>query len=130
MSDKPRGNATSFKPGRSGNPGGMPRRFRQEFRAIVDGMMADDPETPGAKIPARAAYIKRAVLDAVAGDRYAREFVEDRYAGKPKQHMDVEVTTDSEQVSAIAGRMATLSAEQLAALAVLDEGAGDDDPVH
>ncbi len=82
----------TFKPGQSGNPGGRPKGYERQLRDVIDGMTATDPvpdpEGKQANIPAWQAIVKRAVLDAVAGDKYAREFVADRLLGKPKQHVD------------------------------------------
>lgn len=84
-----------FKPGISGNPGGRPKGYERRLREVVDSMKADDPVidpegvtgedgTP-AKIPAFEAIVKQAVIDAIAGDRYARDFIADRLMGKAKQ---------------------------------------------
>lgn len=85
--------ANAFKPGQSGNPGGRPKGYERRIRDVIDAMTADDPvpdpANPNAKIPAFEAIVKRAVLDAVAGDKYARDFIADRLMGKPKQHVDL-----------------------------------------
>lgn len=89
----PRIAAHTWKPGTSGNPGGRPKGYERRIRECVDAMKADDPvqdpENPNAKIPAFEAIVKRAVIDAVAGDKYARDFIADRLMGKPKQHVDI-----------------------------------------
>lgn len=94
-----------FQPGRSGNPDGRPKGFERRLRAVLESMTADDPmpdPSPDApkdddgnppRIPAFEAIVKRAVLDAIAGDRYARDFIADRLMGKAPQR--VTVTDDS-----------------------------------
>jgi hypothetical protein len=101
VSDKvpPQLAATMFRPGKSGNPGGRSKGHERKLRECVDGMTAADPcaadgEEPR-QIPAWEAVVKRAVLDAVAGDRYARDFIADRLMGKPKQTVTFEDTDDN-----------------------------------
>lgn len=87
-----------FKKGETGNPAGRPKGYERQLREVIDSMtaadplLADDPsgspESP--KIPAWQAIVKRAVLDAIDGDRYARDFVADRLMGKPKQTVNID----------------------------------------
>lgn len=96
--------AHQFQKGRSGNPGGRAKGHERRLRECVEAMRADDPmpdpEAPaGQKIPAFEAIVKQAVLDAVAGDRYARDFIADRLMGKAKQTVaftDAEMESDDE----------------------------------
>lgn len=99
MSDakKPGGvTGKGYAPGQSGNPGGRPKGYERRLRDVVDAMRADDPvpdpdakDGEPAKIPAFEAIVKQAVLDAVKGDRYARDFIADRLMGKPKVNVDI-----------------------------------------
>lgn len=100
VSDEKKLAGRPFVKGQSGNPGGRAKGYERRLREVVDSMTADDPVIDPElaydeatkklrRIPAFDAIVKRAVLDAVAGDRYAREFVADRIMGKPKQHVDI-----------------------------------------
>lgn len=94
-----------FMPGKpSANPGGRPKGYERRLREVVDAMRAEDPtpDPEGAvdkdgrplKIPAFDAIVKQAVIDAVAGDRYARDFIADRLMGKPKVNVDIKTQPD------------------------------------
>jgi hypothetical protein len=114
-----------FPKGVSGNPGGRAKGYERRLREVVDGETVEHP-TKGA-IPAWEAIVLEAITQAVAGDRYARDFLADRLLGKPKQSIEMsgELTTDVP-----ADRFAQLTAEQLEALAALDvaEEPSDDGP--
>lgn len=102
--------AYRFKPGQTGNAGGRAKGYERRIRECVESMTADDPMPdpeigldPATgrlrRIPAFEAICKRAVLDAIRGDKYARDFVADRLMGKPKQTVaitDADVDTDDE----------------------------------
>lgn len=92
--------AHQWKPGQTGNAGGRPRNYERRLCDVVEAMTADDPVIdpeialdPDTKklrrIPAYEAIVKRAVLDAVQGDRYARDFIADRLMGKAKVNVDI-----------------------------------------
>lgn len=99
MSDEKKVIGKPFGPGNRANPGGRPKGLERRFRELVEGMHAKDPEPdpedPTRMIPAFDAMIKRAVLDAVAGDDKARAFVFDRLMGKPKQTVDARITDNA-----------------------------------
>ena len=88
-----------FGPGNRANPGGRPKGLERRFRECVEGMTAPDPTAKDKKtapqIPAFEAIVKQAVLDAVAGDKYARDFIADRLMGKPKQTVDARITDNA-----------------------------------
>lgn len=130
--DVPKSPGKPFQKGASGNPGGRPKGYERQLREVIDSMTAEDPAPaidpeigldPATnrlrRIPAWQAIVKRAVLDAVAGDKYAREFVADRLMGKPK--LRVEVIEPAEDVD-----LSALTDEQIEALAALPLVAAQD----
>lgn len=129
-----KGNETSrnpgqWKKGQSGNPGGQPKSYERQLREVVSGMTALDPENPSEQIPAWRAIVKRAVIDAVAGDRYARDFVADRLIGKPTQTVAV---TDTPAATVDMTALTDAQIEALAALPLLEpsDETGDDATEH
>lgn len=138
--EPPPANSKPFTKGHSGNPAGRPRGYERKLRDAIESMTAADPELaadPEAtdaepkRIPAWEAIVKRAVLDAIAGDRYARDFVADRLMGKPKQTVTFEDHDDNpDEDAAIAG----LSIDELRILAKVRAATvprpGDGDGVH
>lgn len=100
--------AYRFAPGKSGNPGGKPKGYERRLRECVDAMTADDPMPdpeigldPATgklrRIPAFEAIVKQAVLDAVKGDRHAREFIADRLMGKAKQTVAITAADEHDE---------------------------------
>ena len=130
--------AHGFKPGQSGNPGGRTKGYERRLRECVDAMTADDPMPDPEigldsktgrlrRIPAFEAICKQAVLDAIKGDKYARDFVADRLMGKPKQTVtfsDAEAPDDDSDLDG-------LSPDELRVLAKVraSQATGNDD-VH
>lgn len=124
--------AYQFPKGKSGNPAGRPKGYEKRIRECVESMTADDPvpdpeggkdeDGKPLKIPAFEAIVKRAVLDAIRGDKYARDFIADRLMGKPKQQ--VSITPDSVEVPP---ELPALSTTALEVLALID---GGDDSLH
>lgn len=133
--EKKPGGATGkgFKPGQSGNPGGRPKGYERRLRECVDAMKADDPmsdpEAPDVKIPAFEAICKRAVLDAVAGDRYARDFIADRLMGKPKMNVAITDETGTDDDSDLDG-LTTDELRVLAKVRAQQATAPGNDDVH
>lgn len=81
-----------FQKGTSGNPGGRAKGYERRIRELVDGEVVEH-KTRGT-IPAFDAIILQAIADAVAGDRYAREFIADRLCGKAKQTVEIQGEAD------------------------------------
>ena len=78
------GNSTSFKPGRSGNPGGRPRRTQEERDALAEIR----------KLAPRAAEVLEEMLNSDATPAPTRikavELILDRTYGKPDMAVKVE----------------------------------------
>ena len=114
-----------FQPGQSGNPGGRAKGYERRIRELVAGETVEH-KTRGT-IPAFDAIILQAIDDAVAGDRYAREFITDRLCGKAKQ--TVEIQGDSESAPAIDWSKVPLDLRRQL-LAALKESDGDPATEH
>lgn len=122
---------TRFQPGQSGNPGGRPRGYERRLREVVESQTVEHPKL--GTISAFDAIVLEAVDKAVAGDKYAREWIGNYLMGKPKQHVELsgDVTTSS-----MAGMRdpSTLTDEELegalAALRTLREAGMPVEPVE
>ena len=135
MSDKSKSadhlKAYRFPKGVSGNSGGRPKGYERRLRDVIDSMtaadpqLAKDPTDANALIPAWEAVVKQAVIDAVAGDRYARDFIADRLMGKPKQ---VVVFNDEEPDPAEDAAIEGLSTDELRILAKVRTAAAPQEP--
>jgi len=79
--------ATRWKPGQSGNPGGRPKRTPL-IDACREVLREPVPGDPTGRIYARAIADKLAAM-ALAGDIRAAQELADRAEGKPRQTIDI-----------------------------------------
>lgn len=130
-----------FKPGQTGNAGGRPKGYERRLRECVESMTADDPtidpeigmdpETKKLRrIPAFEAIVKQAVLDAIAGDRYARDFIADRIMGKVKQTVALVDDSDPQTEANWAAVPVEKRRELFETLALIAPGDGADATEH
>lgn len=130
-----------FKPGQTGNAGGRPKGYERRLRECVESMTADDPTIdpeigmdPATgklrRIPAFEAIVKQAVLDAIAGDRYARDFIADRIMGKVKQTVALVDDSDPQTEANWAAVPVEKRRELFETLALIAPGDGADATEH
>jgi len=84
----PGGEATRWKPGQSGNPGGRPKtaRFSQACRELLASLIPGDPrERTYSEAIAEALAVK-----ALAGNIRAAQELVDRAEGRPRQAIEIE----------------------------------------
>ncbi len=84
----PGGEATQFKPGQSGNPGGRPKTapLSHACRELLALPLPDDPEGR-----TYAEAIAQALAEkALAGDIRAAQEIADRAEGKPRQRLEID----------------------------------------
>ena len=77
-----------FKPGQSGNPSGRPHKELAipAILAQIGNELMPDQE----KITLYEAMCRKAWDQAIAGDRYAREWIANRIEGTPRQTVNIQ----------------------------------------
>jgi hypothetical protein len=123
---------TRFKPGQSGNPGGREKGAERRAKEALERreyIARDGQKYTGRDIPLQVLIDIATNEKEKARDRAAASIaLLDRTEGKPRQAVDV--TGDVQLNSVPASALRPLTEEQLAALAVVDEGLGDDGTGH
>ena len=94
-----------FEEGKSGNPGGRPKRAKMTYDALMVELTSRSAD--GDKRGMRAIAIK--VVDlAENGERWATEFIRDTIDGKPIQAVEGELKhTADDTIAGLLGRIAT-----------------------
>lgn len=83
-------NSTSFKPGKSGNPKGRPKKG-ETMTDIIKGVLEEEfRDNKGNKITFKIAMARKAAFLAVQGDMTAFKYLCDRLDGYPIQAAKVE----------------------------------------
>jgi uncharacterized Ntn-hydrolase superfamily protein len=94
-----------FEEGKSGNPGGRPKRAKMTYDALMVELTSRSAD--GDKRGMRAIAIK--VVDlAESGERWATEFIRDTIDGKPIQAVEGELKhTADDTIAGLLARVAT-----------------------
>ena len=103
--NQPKPNPGAWKPGKSGNPKGRPRKRHCLSDALRDVLEEAESILDDGTPLTKAQVIARLVVNkACEGQQWAVELVWDRIEGKPKQSLEVEqsVNTAAERISDIA----------------------------
>ncbi|MBF0196855.1 MAG: hypothetical protein HQL32_04060 [Planctomycetes bacterium] len=81
----------AWSKGQSGNPKGRPRK---EFciSTILDKVGDEMTTLDGIDLPKKEAVLRKVYTEALAGERWAIEFIADRTEGKPHQSVSQEVS--------------------------------------
>lgn len=123
---------TRFKPGQSGNPGGREKGAERRAKEALERreyFARDGVRYTGREIPLQVLIDIATNEKEKARDRVAASIaLLDRTEGKPRQAVDL---AGDVQVSGVPpSAMRPLTEEQLHALAIVDEGLGDDGGGH
>lgn len=73
-------NATTFKPGQSGNPGGRPSTRRKELNELLEQVFTN---------PKRKAVLEKLIADAESGNHEARTLLLAYTYGKPVERKEI-----------------------------------------
>lgn len=95
-----------FEEGKSGNPGGRPKRAKLTY----DALMVELKSRESSKDPKGLRKIVSTVVDlAEGGERWATEFIRDTTDGKPTQAIEGDVTVTADDT--ITGLLARIASE-------------------
>jgi hypothetical protein len=115
------GKAHRWKPGQSGNPGGLPGRPKTKtLTDLASEMIEEKASDPLEREKLKAALWKMCLSDKVAASMTLRLLWE-RLEGKPKEEIDLTITTNMRQVVERARERAELAIEERAAPALPPE---------